>query len=368
MSDFNGRLGIVQRVLPRYRVEFFDLLAGQCKSGLGVFAGAARPSESIPVAERLEKAKWTWANNLHLLGGPLYMCLQRGLMEWIEEWNPDCLIVEANPRYLSTQSAIQWMRDKKRTVIGWGLGAPNSGGSPFPGLRHKRRQRFLSQFNALIAYSQRGAEEYRKLGFPADRVFVAPNAVVRRPNNSPAQGANKKTSNLTLLYVGRLQNRKRLDSLIRACSLLPPDRQPNLQIIGDGPARADLKNLAASIYPRTEFTGGRFGEELDQFFDQADLFVLPGTGGLAIQQAMAHGLPVIAAEGDGSQEDMVRPENGWLIEPGSDKALETALSEALANPQRLQEMGKKSFELVQNKFNLENMVASFISAIHKVTG
>ncbi len=367
MSGFNGRLGIVERVLPRYRVEFFDLLAEECKGGLGVFAGAARRSEHIPLAEKLEVAKWTRAENQHLFSGPFYLCMQRGLTEWLDEWEPDVLIVEANPRYLTTPAAVEIMKNRFQPVIGWGLGSPKPRGLLGP-LQIGWRKRFLKQFDAMIAYSQRGAAEYRKLGLPAERVFVAPNAVVRRPNNPLAQRAKKTASNLTLLYVGRLQNRKRVDSLIRACSVISPGRQPNLQIVGDGPASADLKNLAANLYPRTEFSGARFGKELDQLFDQADLFVLPGTGGLAIQQAMAHGLPVIAAEGDGSQEDMVRPENGWLIEPGSDTSLENALSEALVNPQRLQEMGKMSFELVQNKFNLENMVASFTDAVKEVTG
>ena len=42
-------------------------------------------------------------------------------------------------------------------------------------------------------------------------------------------------------------------------------------------------------------------------FAGADLFVLPGTGGLAVQEAMSYALPVIVAKGDGTQEDLVRP-------------------------------------------------------------
>ena len=62
--------------------------------------------------------------NIHLFGGSLYLCYQRGLIDWLEEWNPDALIVEANPRYLSTPSAVKWMHKQDRPVIGWGLGAP----------------------------------------------------------------------------------------------------------------------------------------------------------------------------------------------------------------------------------------------------
>jgi len=53
---FPGRLGIQQRVLPAYRVEFFDLLAESCEGGLSVFAGDVQPHESIPTSDELKVA------------------------------------------------------------------------------------------------------------------------------------------------------------------------------------------------------------------------------------------------------------------------------------------------------------------------
>jgi len=366
MNTFKGRVGIVQRVLPRYRAAFFDLLAEQCKGGLGIFAGFARPSEQIPSAEELKVAKWARAKNQHLFIGPFYLCIQRGLTEWLDAWEPDVLIVEANPRYVSTPAATEIMKQRLRPVIGWGLGSRKPKG-PLAYLRVHWRQRFLKQFDAMIAYSQRGAAEYRELGFAPERVFVAPNAVVHRPKGKPSNPEKKTTDQVCILYVGRLQRRKRLDALLEACAALPNEQRPILQIVGDGPARDELKQMAKQIYPQAEFMGARYGDELDRLFDRADLFVLPGTGGLAIQQAMAHSLCIIAAEGDGSQEDFVQPGNGWLVRPNDDVALRNTLANALADPKRLHAMGKKSFKLVQTKFNLENMVEAFIKAINEVT-
>ena len=365
MTTVAARVGIVQRVLPRYRAAFFDLLAVQCKGGLGVFAGFPRPSEHIPSAEKLSVAKWTRAQNQHLFNGPLYLCMQKGLTEWLDDWEPDVLIVEANPRYLSTQAAIETMKSRLHPVIGWGLGSRKPKGL-LAGLRLRWRQRLLRQFDAMIAYSQRGAAEYRELGMHAERIFIAPNAVAQRSNKNILKRGEKAANELTILFVGRLQPRKRVDALLRACASLPVENQPVLQIVGDGPALAELRQLAHGIYPKADFQGAKFGADLDQLFNNADLFVLPGTGGLAIQQAMAYGLPIIAAEGDGSQEDLVGPENGWLIRPNDDNVLRNTLSDALSSPERLRKMGEKSFELVQNKFNLENMVEAFINAINEV--
>ncbi len=87
-------------------------------------------------------------------------------MDWLEKSNPDALIVEANPRYLSTPSAVRWMHKRKRPVLGWGLGSP-----PIRGFLKQRRASFIRQFDAMIAYSQRGSDEYAALGFPREKIL-----------------------------------------------------------------------------------------------------------------------------------------------------------------------------------------------------
>jgi glycosyltransferase involved in cell wall biosynthesis len=163
-----------------------------------------------------------------------------------------------------------------------------------------------------------------------------------------------------------LQARKGLDRLLRACAALPAGSQPRLLVVGDGPERVSLEVLAASVYPQAEFLGSRFWSGLDAVYHEADLFVLPGTGGLAIQQAMAQGLPIIAAEGDGTQADLVSEGNGWLVAPGDVAALTAALAEALSDPARLRRMGAKSFQLVKERYNLGSLLEVFLSVFKQV--
>ncbi len=364
MSVYNGRLGVGQRVLPFYRAPFFDLLAESCAGGMSLFAGQARPEESIQAGD-LKIGKLVEAENLHLFSGPFYLCYQRGFIDWLADWDPDALIVEANPRYLSTPAALRWMRSRGRPVLGWGLGAPPSGSPHF--LREwgeSRRRAFLGRFDGLISYSQRGADEYAALGFPRESIFVAHNAVSPAPENPPPERADK-VDRPTLLFVGRLQARKRIDSLLRACAEMPGS--PRLVIVGDGPEREPLEALAREIYPPAEFAGARHGDELEPYFAEADLFVLPGTGGLAVQQAMSHGLPVIVARGDGTQDDLVREGNGWQIPPENYDALVSTLRGALSDVGRLRRMGKESYRIVSTEINLEVMVAAFLEALNSVS-
>lgn len=364
MNVIPARLGVQQRVLPAYRVDFFDMLSDACQGGLNVFAGQPRPEEALGASGFLKRSGYTPAKNRHIGRGALYLCWQGGLLDWLEDWQPSVLVAEANPRYTSTPAAMRWMHARKRPVIGWGLGAP--AGSAF--WRMFWRKRFLGGFDALLTYSQTGAAQYREMGFPAERIFVAPNAVSPKPTHPlPERSAEFRNGRAEILFVGRLQQRKRLEVLLRACAALSDELRPRLRIVGEGPVRAELEALAAQVYPAAEFAGEQHGTDLEAYFRSADLFVLPGTGGLAVQQAMSFGLPVMVAEADGTQADLVREENGWILPPGDESALIDCLKTALSSSLRLREMGAASYRIVLQEKNLENMVDVFARAVNEVT-
>jgi glycosyltransferase involved in cell wall biosynthesis len=363
MSRYPGKLALQQRVLTPYRAAFFEALAAACNGGLSVFAGLPRLEESIATTSTLNIAHFTEAHNLHFMRGSLYLCYQRGLKHWLADCNPDAFIVEANPRYLSSSTAVRFMKQRGRPVLGWGLGAAPLTG-PLSGFRKSRRASFLRQFDALITYSRRGADEYAALGFPDDKIFVAPNATAARPTSPLPRRFLTFDRKLSVLFVGRLQERKRIDDLLRACAALRGDLQPRLVIVGDGPERASLENLAKTIYPSAEFLGARHGADLAPYFSAADLFVLPGTGGLAVQEAMSYGLPVIMGQGDGTNDDLVRPTNGWQL--AGPENLTDVLREALSNVSRLRAMGAESYRIVSEEINLERMVAVFTEALNRL--
>ncbi len=366
-QSFSGRVGLQQRVLPAYRAPFIDTLATACTQGLGVFAGEPRPEESISTAKELQVARFFPATNRHIgkVNSTFYLCWQSGILNWLADWNPDIFIVEANPRYMSTRRAVNWMRARGRPVLGWGLGIPQVDNS-LQRAREPGRQRFLEMFDGVIAYSKRGAEEYRAHGIPEDRVFVATNAVVSPPEGPAPSRPDHFDGQPGVLFVGRLQERKRIDMLLRACASLPAELRPHLWIVGDGPARHGLQSLAEEIYPQADFTGSKHGPDLEAYFRKADLFVLPGTGGLAVQQAMAYALPVIVAEGDGTQDDLVRPGNGWRVSPGDQDELREILHEALSNVTRLRLMGESSYYIVRDEVNIQAMASVFLQAMNRL--
>ena len=82
---------------------------------------------------------------------------------------------------------------------------------------------------------------------------------------------------------------------------------------------------------------------------------------------MSHALPVIVAEGDGTQGDLVHPENGWLIPPDDEQALLETLHSALSDAERLRQMGNISYKIVQQQVNIDKMVNTFVDVLNKTS-
>ncbi len=362
MTLIPARLALQQRVFPEYRAPFFNLVAQSCLQGFSLFAGDPRAEEAIHTSPGLQNGDYQHTRNLHISRGKTYVLYQRNFLDWLARWRPNVLIVEANARYLSTPIAIQWMKSRGLPVIGWGLGAPSAGKA-----ESILRNNFLNSLDAVIAYSKAGAQQYADCGISPRRIFVAANAVAHRPTQAAPERPNSfKGGKPHLLFVGRLQERKKLDLLLQACAGLPTQLTPILTIIGDGPDRASLERLAKTVFPSAHFAGAKHGAELDPYFNQADLFVLPGTGGLAVQQAMAHALPVIVGQADGTQGELVRPENGVLLPTANLETLTTVLTSTLSDVVKLRAMGQASYRIVSEEVNLEAMLDSFAKAIKSV--
>jgi glycosyltransferase involved in cell wall biosynthesis len=128
-----------------------------------------------------------------------------------------------------------------------------------------------------------------------------------------------------LLYVGRLAAEKGIERL-RPCLDLRPDIR--LAIVGDGPHRAQLERVFAGT--RTVFTGYLHGEELAEAYASADGFVFPSTTetlGLVLFEAMASGLPVMAADSPPTREVLENGAAGILFDPTDTLSIMSALDQ-----------------------------------------
>ncbi|MEO8429896.1 MAG: glycosyltransferase [Acidobacteriota bacterium] len=142
-----------------------------------------------------------------------------------------------------------------------------------------------------------------------------------------------------LAYVGRLSAEKGVANLLKALAELEREGlrpAPRLQLIGDGPDRAELEALASrlGLSERVHFSGQLDRKALSAALAASDLCVQPSlTEGYskAWLDAFAHGLPVVASEA-GAARAVVGTERGWLVPPGDVARLAAAIREAVAVP------------------------------------
>ena len=143
-----------------------------------------------------------------------------------------------------------------------------------------------------------------------------------------------------LIYVGRLSDEKQIDHLRPALEALPNLR---LAVVGDGPARPYLEAHFAGL-PVT-FMGYLRGEALSRAYASADIFVFPSrleTFGLVVMEAMASGLPVVAAR-VGGVSDIVREGSiGYTFDAGDIAGLVAGIRQTAGSRERIRQMGRQA--------------------------
>lgn len=155
----------------------------------------------------------------------------------------------------------------------------------------------------------------------------------------------------TVLFVGRLDEEKHVDELIRAFAALPGGLPAELEIIGEGARRRDWTALAGDlgVGERVQFRGFVPRPDLVESYARAAVFVMPSTAELqsiATLEAMAASTPVIAADAM-ALPHLVRPgSTGRLYASGDISALTADLAALLADPAERHRLGQGGRRLV----------------------
>lgn len=164
-----------------------------------------------------------------------------------------------------------------------------------------------------------------------------------------------------LISVGRLSPEKDYPSLLRALASLPQPA-PVLLLVGDGSERAALEELARQLDCPARLLGLR--QDVPRLLGAADVFVLPSLSegiSIAILEAMACGLPVLATAVGGNPELVADGLTGMLTPPAQPQALAAALSRLLEQPETRQAMGQAARQTAQSRFSLRAAVQSYVA-------
>jgi glycosyltransferase involved in cell wall biosynthesis len=380
------RLAIVQRTLPRYRLVIFERLLAAAAPGSILIHGRVRSKRQPKQSAYLEPVKFErlalrcLSVSLQFGEQLVYPVYLPGLSRALARVRPDVIVCEGESNLLNNFALVRYARRAGIPYIWWGLGAI-PGGRP-SGLRRifgSTFRRMIEGAGGVACYSTTAREFYISEGAPLETCRVVPNvlddrsattAIARYAPEAAARRAalGAAPADLVLLTVGALEAPKRLGLALEALAKLQREsaRRIHYWIVGDGPERAALEALVASMgLENVRFFGARY-DDVSLYFLMADLFLLPGLGGLSINQAMMHGLPVICGPADGTERDLLT--GGELVGRLLPSVTPDALAEAVSDlaGKDLKAIGESARRRIAAGFTLDHQVRAMAGLVAAV--
>jgi glycosyltransferase involved in cell wall biosynthesis len=176
--------------------------------------------------------------------------------------------------------------------------------------------------------------------------------------SNPALSLDERTP--LAIYTGRLHAAKGLESLIAAWTKVVQRRlDARLWLVGEGPEHAALERQIHSLglAGRAALVGSF--DNVEDMLLAADLFVLPSFEeglSIALLEAMAIGLPVVASDIPGNRRVVQDDIHGLLVPPGDSAALANAIERVFAAPSWAAGLGAAARQRVQDHYSLDRMV------------
>jgi len=371
------KVALIQLICPHYRVPLFKKLAE--KFNLVLFYGEGEKRGPRHNAGKIEgfvhKKLFSIALKFRIGDFSIFLVLFPTLLFHIHKYKPEIIISEGFTNIVN--NVFIWFYCKLFSIplIIWDSGRRKE--KPMILLRkivEPLNIFLLKQSKAVIAYGKIARDYFISVGVSPKKIFIAQNTIDIESCVSEAKKIKNYFSIIDIkrdlglidkkvvFYVGALEKYKKLEDLIIVFKEIEREvLNISLVIIGDGSYKDKLISLVNSTNIKNCIFLGEILEGVDKYFSAFDIFVLPGRGGLAINQAMAYGKPVIVGESDGTEVDLVKDGvNGFIIKDKNQ--LKQSILEVLKSEYVADSMGKESQNIIR-KFTIKNMIEKFAEAI-----
>lgn len=371
-----GRIGVavIQNFATHYNLPLFERLAAVADFDLQVFAVRRDPAYERSATLRSRAfPRGRFASAMFSSAG--VSLPSPSLLAAVAAARPDCILVDGLSSVGTAAMVLAGRVAPDAKVLWWSLGAvPGSQATARARIGECIQRWAVHRADGVIAYG-RHAAGYFAARHPKGPVVVAPNTIdesvvpydARHALAEHARAELKIGDRPVVFFCGRLDPWKRVDLLIEAFAAARAAHgvEAVLLIVGDGPERAALEALAArlGIGAHVRFTG-RVVDEVARYFFVAQFAVLPGSGGLAINHAFAHGVPVVCGIADGTERDLVVDgETGRLLDPMTPAALAETVAQLLADPDACRTMGDTARHRITTRFSLRQCADAIDGAI-----
>lgn len=239
---------------------------------------------------------------------------------------------------------------------------------PITDIWSKLRLRLYPRANRVVLLNERARDFFDKL--PDIKTMVMPNPVVIETEKEPADLNYEVTSEHLIVAMGRLSREKCFDLLISAYSRLAAEYSDwNLMILGEGPERDSLEALRDELglgdrvkLPGTIRSPHVVLKQADMFVSSSELEGFP----MALCEAMACGLPVIATEYHSAVRDIIEDgQNGILVPMGDSEALAATMVHLINDPHERKRLAENSVE-ISTRYSVDAVMERWEKLLNEV--
>jgi glycosyltransferase involved in cell wall biosynthesis len=378
------QVAVVHRRLAHYRVPLYaGILESNPNIGLTVYCGGegdrstsglALDSDSLDYVKEVRNYPVRWVGTEFIF--------QPGVLFGLLRNPPDVVVFEGRVLLLSSLPLLIWRRATGRKNVIWLKGWPNATGEGR--LSRLARTAYLKLAHHYIVYGKSSIPRLEHYGVDRTRITVAQNTVDVTGLLTPEPaGTNLPESPQVkallegggfVLNVGRLVKNKAVGELLTAFASLRAEADGaaiKLAIVGRGPESERLQARARelNVQDHVVFTGAISDGDAELLFRSARCCVFPGAVGLALNQALAAGRPVICADESGPDSELlVHEENGLRVPAGDIGALAAAIRRLLSDRALAESLGARGRETMQRTATIQNMIARYTDALMRAAG
>ena len=267
----------------------------------------------------------------------------------------DVIIIMANPGVISYYLIAMVGRFLKKRVIFWTCDWTNPKHNFLSsGLRSTAKFFFYRLPNVHILYSSEALRNLKNLGISSSKMVLNVNTYEHEIVNRNFSLKNE----LTFLYVGSISKEKRVALLLQAF-LESKWSHSTLRIIGDGPLKNNLEDKY-KLHENIIFEGAI--KNPIKSFRSTDVFILPGSGGLALIDAVAAGALCIVSRADGTEVDLIVDKySGLRFESGSVRSLVSVLNSI--EPHQIGYLVQNAQNILRDRFRYDKWKSVFLEAL-----
>lgn len=373
---------LVQPTLAKYRLPVYRELAGREGIDSLLWYGDHNPGMNVEpdgfAAELKPIKSWRLAGQEALW--------HQAQIDATERKDVDALVLSWGSRYLSLGPALRRAKRRGLPVVLWGHGYSRTENA----LSRWARNRIAKLATVLMFYDEQTAAAAIESGWPADRVFTAPNAIDQAPiaaardaclADSAALNAFRESEELIgrriVLYVSRFIPENRVELLIEAIDHLRKTKPEVLAVlVGGGQEFSRIDSMVAQrgLADHVRLLGPIYEEErLASWFVSADLFVYPAAIGLSLLHAFGYGLPVVTDDSStGHNPEIIAfdphdgpNQNGACYRTGDAASFANTILRLMDDETLRNTLSANALATIEQRYNVPAMVDGMEAALRR---